>query len=170
LDIRNSGVDTIPALGSYGGSLGITVGSGHGLLVGGLGTGSVFQQVQRIDGTVAAYNLLLQPTAGNVGIGTTGPLGKLDVNGTIFQRGASLHADYVFEPAYKLESIEDHSAYMWQNKHLKAVPVAAKDGEGQDIVNWGERNRGVLEELEKAHVYIQQLNERMKVLEARLAK
>jgi hypothetical protein len=105
---------------------------------------------------------------GNVGIGTTNPLGKLDVNGTIFQRGTSLHADYVFEPAYKLESIDDHSAYMWQNKHLKAVPKAAKDEEGQEIVNWGERSRGVLEELEKAHVYIQQLNERIKTLEARL--
>ncbi|MDP2927288.1 MAG: hypothetical protein Q8N80_00570 [Candidatus Omnitrophota bacterium] len=122
-------------------------------------------------GTVAttdAKMTILQ--GGNVGIGTTGPLGKLDVNGTIFQRGASLHADYVFEPSYKLESIDDHSAYMWQNKHLKAVPVAAKDREGQDIVNWGERNRGVLEELEKAHVYIQQCNERIKALEMKVSE
>ena len=102
---------------------------------------------------------------GNVGIGTTSPQGLLDVNGTIFQRGASLHADYVFEPSYELESIEDHSQYMWANKHLQAVPVAAKDDKGQDIVNWGERNRGVLEELEKAHVYIQQLDKRVKELE-----
>ena len=87
-------------------------------------------------------------------------MGLLDVNGTIYQRGTSLHADYVFESSYKLESIEGHASYMWQNKHLKAVPVAAKDEKGKDIVNWGERNRGVLEELEKAHVYIQQLNER----------
>ena len=104
-------------------------------------------------------------TTGNVGIGTTSPYGLLDVNGTIFQRGASLHADYVFEPSYELESIEDHSQYMWANKHLQAVPVAAKDDKGQDIVNWGERNRGVLEELEKAHVYIQQLDKRVKELE-----
>ncbi len=107
---------------------------------------------------------------GNVGIGTTGPGGTLDVNGTIYQRGALLHADYVFEPEYKLESIEEHAAYMWQNKHLKAVPKAKQDEQGKDMVEIGAQNRGVLEELEKAHVYIQQLNERIKVLEMKLSK
>ena len=106
----------------------------------------------------------------NVGIGTTGPGGTLDVNGTIYQRGSVLHADYVFEPEYKLESIEEHSSYMWQSKHLKAVPKAQKDESGQDMVEYGVRNRGILEELEKAHVYIQQLNERIKVLEIELTK
>lgn len=107
---------------------------------------------------------------GNVGIGTLAPGGTLDVNGTIFQRGAALHADYVFEPGYELEPIEEHSQYMWANQHLKAVPKAQKDESGQDMVEYGAHNRGILEELEKAHVYIQQLNERVKVLEARLAK
>ena len=107
---------------------------------------------------------------GNFGIGTTNPLGRLDVNGTIFQRGISLHADYVFKPGYKLESIDEHAKYMWQEKHLKAVPKGKKDGQGQDIVEIGAMNKGVLEELEKAHVYIQQLNDRIKLLEKKLSK
>jgi len=109
-------------------------------------------------------------TAGNVGIGTTSPSGKLDVNGTIYQRGSLLHADYVFEPGYKLESIENHAGYMWQNKHLQAVPVAKRDENNQEMIEIGANTKGILEELEKAHVYIQQLNERIKVLEARMKK
>ena len=49
---------------------------------------------------------------GNVGIGTVGPAGKLDVNGPIFQRGGQLHADYVFESDYDLESIREHADFM----------------------------------------------------------
>ncbi len=101
-------------------------------------------------------------SSSNIGIGTTNPQGTLDVNGSIYQRGSELHADYVFEKEYNLESIEDHSVYMWENKHLPAVPKAIKDENGNDIVEWGARSRGVLEELEKAHVYIDQLNTALK--------
>lgn len=106
--------------------------------------------------------------AGNVSIGTAVQQGTLDVNGPIYQRGSLLHADYVFEPDYKLESIEEHSNYMWQEKHLKAVPKSAKTEEGQEIMEMGSRQRGVLEELEKAHIYIVQLNERIKKLEEKI--
>ncbi len=99
---------------------------------------------------------------GDVGLGTMTPQGTLDVNGSIYQRGSELHADYVFENEYELESINEHTEYMWKNKHLPAVPKAKKDENGNDIVEWGARSRGVLEELEKAHVYIDQLNNAMK--------
>jgi hypothetical protein len=79
--------DTIPALGSSGGKLGIFNGvSGtpkYGLLQGVLSNGNSYLQVQRIDGTATAYNLLLQPNGGNVGIGTSTPNAKLEVNGSI---------------------------------------------------------------------------------------
>jgi len=41
--------------------------------------GNAWMQVGRSDGNTAAYNLLLQPSGGNVGIGTTLPAAKLNV-------------------------------------------------------------------------------------------
>ena len=101
---------------------------------------------------------------GKVGINTTSPQATLDVNGAIYQRGSSLHSDYVFEEGYELESIEEHSEFMWENKHLPAVPKAMKDESGQDIVDVGQQRRGMLEEVEKSHVYIEQLNAEIKGL------
>jgi hypothetical protein len=107
---------------------------------------------------------------GDVGIGTTSPKGKLDVNGSIYQRGISLHADYVFQPGYQLESIKEHSEFMWKYKHLKAIPKAQVDKNGQEIVEVGSHRKGIVEELEKAHIYIEQLHKRIKKLEVMIEK
>lgn len=55
----------------------------YGLLIGVAGSGNVWQQAQRVDGTATAYNLLLQPSGGSVGIGTTAPLSNLHTTGTL---------------------------------------------------------------------------------------
>ena len=117
-------------------------------------------------------NMILNPADGsaNVGIGTNVPAGKLDVNGTIYQRGGQIHADYVFGDDYRLESIEEHTDYMWQNKHLKAIPKAMVDKNGLEYVEVGAHRKGIVEELEKAHIYIDQLNTKIKALEERLEK
>lgn len=123
-----------------------------------------------IGGGTATNSVHVKTATGNFGIGTASPAGKLDVNGSIYQRGGLLHADYVFEPYYVLESIEEHSQFMWQHKHLEAIPKAKVDDNGQEIIELGAHNRGIVEELEKAHIYIEQLNKRIKVLEEKLAK
>jgi hypothetical protein len=114
--------------------------------------------------------LTMTLTGGNVGIGTTAPAGKLDVNGSIFQRGVQLFADYVFEPTYTLESIEDHAAFMWNNKHLPAVGARKVDEQGREVVEIGARMRGMLEEIEKAHIYISTLSERISQKDEELVK
>jgi hypothetical protein len=103
----------------------------------------------------------------NFQIGVPGNYNLFEITqeGSIIHRGSTLHADYVFEKDYNLESIEEHAAFMWTHQHLPAVPAATVDHAGRDVVNMGERNRGVLEELEKAHIYIEQLNETLKVQE-----
>ena len=51
--------------------------------------GNGWIQQQRIDGTGTAYDLLLQPVGGNVGIGTTTPSSKLSINGGLHVGGDS---------------------------------------------------------------------------------
>lgn len=97
-------------------------------------------------------------TNNRVGIGTNSPNGKLDVNGAIFQRGSQLHADYVFNESYQLPTIGEHAAKMWAQGHLPAVPARQVDESGQEILEIGAHRRGILEELEVAHIYIEQLH------------
>ncbi len=77
--------------------------------------------------------------------------------------------DYVFNPDHKVESIEQHAEFMWKNKHLPAVP-GQKDVEKEGAVDVVGTSLGTLEELEKAHIYIEQLHQRLEKIELALAK
>jgi len=88
--------------------------------------------------------------------------GNLNVNGFLTHNAKDINADYVFDSEYKLESIEEHAKHMFSNGHLKAVPKAKKNNKGQDVVEYGSHIKGILEELEKAHIYIHKLNETIK--------
>ena len=65
-----------PSLGAKGGTIAMlfndSANGSYGLLMG-LAGANVYLQNQRTDGDATAYNLLLQPRGGNVGIGTTSP-------------------------------------------------------------------------------------------------
>jgi len=47
---------------------------------------------------------------------------------------------------------------MRTERHLRGVPKGEKDERGNDIVEYGSLFRGLLEELEKAHIYIADIN------------
>jgi hypothetical protein len=76
---------TLPALGADTANFRIgNFASGninYGTMFGTLGSGDGYIQQQRFDGNTEAYDLLLQPNGGNVGIGTASPSAKLSVAG-----------------------------------------------------------------------------------------
>ena len=83
---------------------------------------------------------------------------------------AQVHPDYVFEEAYKLLSIEDHAAKMWDKKHLPAVGKGEYNEEGKSVLDIGSKTFGILEELEVAHIYIEQLNAQVTQQKAEMAQ
>ncbi|WP_417701852.1 hypothetical protein [Pseudophaeobacter sp.] len=73
--------------------------------------------------------------------------------------------DAVFDPEiYQVPSIEDHAAQMWADKHLPAV---GPTGPGIPV-NVSHKMLRMLNELETAHIYIEQLNSRISELETHL--
>jgi hypothetical protein len=91
------------------------------------------------------------------------PVFTIQNDGRILHRGAEIHADYVFEPDYELESLEEHTEFMMKEKHLSAIPRTQKDeSTGQEIVEYGSLMRGLMEELEKAHIYIARVSDVVK--------
>lgn len=90
------------------------------------------------------------------------PILRIAGNGSIIHRTTQIHADHVFDPEFPLESIEEHATAMLSERHLTAIPPTETDEQGNMVVNYGSLMRGLLEELEKAHIYIARLNEVVK--------
>ena len=115
--------------------------------------------------TTGPFKFDLQATENLFRVGVLGA-STVDINGDLVVDGdllvtGTITPDYVFTPEYALESIEAHAAYMWENKHLPAVGAGQVNAQGQGMVNVGARSQGMLEELEKAHIYIEQLHGEM---------
>lgn len=91
---------------------------------------------------------------------------KKFVNGSKFSE--VIIADFVFNDTYNLETIEDHASYMFKNKHLPALSSAHNYENYINVYNSEQRREDILEELEKAHIYIYQLNEKVKTNENRI--
>jgi hypothetical protein len=71
--------------------------------------------------------------------------------------------DYVFAKDYKLMPFSELRTYLYKENHLPNVP-SAKEFE-KNGVDLGELNRLLLEKVEEAHLYILQLEARLKALE-----
>lgn len=102
-----------------------------------------------------------------VGIGTSTPLYELSVNGTILAKELIVSKldedwpDYVFDPEYKLTSLEELGSYVKDERHLPGVPSAKEMEDGG--IKVGEMNAILLKKIEELTLYVielqQQINE-----------
>jgi hypothetical protein len=87
------------------------------------------------------------------------------VTGTAGSCTVATPCDGVFEHTFDRPDLEQHAAAMWANKHLPAVgPTEA----GQPV-NLTQKTLGMLNELEMAHIYIEELNAKIAQLEKQRA-
>ena len=90
--------------------------------------------------------------------------GDMVLNGTLTTGGPTCDSgcDAVFDADYERLSVTDHAALMWEDRHLPAVGPTLP---GQPM-NVSEKMGGILNELEHAHIYIEELHDRLEEQEA----
>ena len=110
--------------------------------------------------------------SGNVGIGITTPDSKLVVDGKIkceeikVEIIAGTGPDYVFEPEYKLRTLQETKEYIAQHKHLPEIPSAREmEVAGVDL---GEMNMKLLKKVEELTLYQIELLERLEKAEKKI--
>jgi hypothetical protein len=94
---------------------------------------------------------------------------RIGVNGVVWSTEVNValkenFPDYVFASYYKLMSLAELSAYIARNNHLPNVPTAQEVA--ANGLNLGEMQRIQMEKIEENTLYILQLEERLKKLEA----
>ena len=105
------------------------------------------------NGQLVESPVLTVSSYGNVGIGTTSPDSKLEVDGKIICEEVevkNVSADYVFENGYKLRTLEEVEAFISNNGHLPGVGPATETAKG---VNLSEFNSLLLQKIEELTVY-----------------
>lgn len=112
----------------------------------------------------------------NVGIGTSTPGNKLEVNGTIRSKEVIVETtgwpDFVFEDGYDLPTLDEVELHIEEKGHLPGVASAEEiNSNGQSL---GETQRLMMQKIEELTLYVlelksenTQLNERVQKLESK---
>jgi len=97
--------------------------------------------------------------SGKVGIGTTSPNNKLDVNGTIHSKEVKVDMtgwpDFVFGKEYELPTLEEVEKHITEKGHLENIP-SEKEVLANGI-NLGELNSKLLQKIEELTLYMIEL-------------
>jgi hypothetical protein len=101
LHVNASSAATYPTLGTASGSLGLSVNDLHGMYLGVDGSsGNGWLQAMREDGAGTSYNLVLQPSGGNVGVGVVPETSGSNYNVLQIGQGGSIMAPTATEDMY----------------------------------------------------------------------
>ncbi|KQW99225.1 DUF4200 domain-containing protein [Flavobacterium sp. Root420] len=107
--------------------------------------------------------MVMSITNNNVGIGTTNPTNKLDVNGTIHSKEEKVDmsgwSDFVFKKDYNLPTLQEVEKYINEKGHLENIQEVLKNG-----VNLGEMNAKLLQKIEELTLYMIEQNKEIKEL------
>ncbi len=138
----------------------------------GVNSASHVSYIQSVDYGTTVAPLLLNARGGNVGIGTTTPDYKLDVNGTVRAKEIVVNlnegADFVFEEDYALRPLKEVREFIQTNKHLPEIPSAANMVEnGLDM---GEFQIKLLQKIEELTLYIIEQDKRLELQQAEIEK
>ncbi len=119
---------------------------------------------------IARFTLL---PGGNVGIGTANPQAKLAVEGNILAKEIKVKTDisvpdYVFEPDYKLNTLDYIEDYVKAHKHLPEIP-SAKDIQ-KDGLDLAEMNLLLLKKMEELTLHAIENEKKRNELEKKVAK
>lgn len=84
----------------------------------------------------------------------------------VFTDGTTNFPDYVFDPSYKLRSLEETEKYVKENHHLPEVPSAAEIAkEGMSLNGM---SKILLKKVEELTLHIIEQNKRIEALEKKL--
>lgn len=117
-------------------------------------------------GIQSTNSLVLQPTSGNVGIGTTAPQHMLQVSGVIGAEEvivSSTGADYVFGTDYRLSPLSEVAAYIKEHHHLPEIPSEAEVSKSG--ASLGEMQTKLLAKIEELTLHMIQADDRNTRLE-----
>jgi hypothetical protein len=112
--------------------------------------------------TLGSPKLVISPY-GNIGIGTTTPYYKLDVQGIIRAHEIRVNlnsgADFVFEPNYALMPLGELDKFIKTNRHLPEIaPAAVMEAEGIDL---SDMNAKLLQKVEELTLYVIELQKQI---------